>query len=309
MILINDISKKNLSKGVYVSLGSFDGIHKGHLVLINKAIELAKKNDALSMVYTFKNHPLSLINKNKAPKLLMDNNSKEQLLKTLGVDILYFAEFNEELMQMDPKNFIKDLVSRFNIKGIIVGFNYRFGYKNSGDLKLLNELSKILEFDLYIIDAYLLKNKVVSSTRIRECIKNGWVGEALEMLDKPFELTGIVVSGKKLGRTIGFPTANLSIDKDIIIPKIGVYYTNVEYKKKVYKGITSIGNNPTVNGKNITIETNILDFDEDLYGKEIKVFFIKRIRDEKKFANLNELREQLKKDKKFAKEQCIESNL
>lgn len=309
MILIDGILKENLSKGVYVALGSFDGIHKGHLVLINKAIELAKENNALSMVYTFKNHPLSLINKNKTPKLLMDNKSKKQLLQTLGVDILYFAEFNEELMQMEPKKFIKDLISRFNIKGIIVGFNYRFGYKNSGDLKLLNELSKILNFDLYIIDAYLLKNKVVSSTRIRECLKNGGVGEALEMLDKPFKLIGIVVSGKKLGRTIGFPTANLSINKDILIPKIGVYYTNVEYNKKIYKGITSVGNNPTVNGKNITIETNILDFNEDIYGKELKVSFIKRIRDEKKFANLNKLREQLEKDKKFAKEQHIESNL
>lgn len=201
---------------------------------------------------------------------------------------------------MSSEDFIKFLCINYNVKGIIVGFNFKFGYKNQGDINILRDLQQKYKYQLYVIEAFRYKDEIISSTRIRESILNGEVLEAREMLSKPFKLKGLVTHGKKLGRTIGFPTANIKFDSKIIIPKIGVYYTNIIYNDKKYKGITSVGNNPTVNGKELTIETYILDFNSEIYDEEIEVYFIDRIRDEKKFSSVDELVIQLKKDKKFA---------
>lgn len=303
MILINDELREKMPESTYVALGNFDGVHKGHLLLINEIVNLAKKNDAKSVVYTFDNHPLSIVDKENTPKLLLDNATKIKVLEKLGVDILCLKEFDENLMKLSPEEFITRLVNTFNIKGIVVGFNYRFGYKNKGDIKLLRDLSKKLNFELYVEDAYKIQQDIVSSTAIRNLIATGNIRQANEMLGRAYCLSGLVVGGRRLGRTIGFPTANLKSLDTMMIPKIGVYYTNVEVNGIIYKGITSVGNNPTVNGKNITIETNILNFNEDIYDNNIKLYFLDRIRDEKKFKGLDELKAQLEKDKKYAKDQ------
>lgn len=309
MILINDGYEKKFTKPNYVALGSFDGIHQGHLKLINKAIEISKENNGLSMVYTFTNHPLTVINKEKAPKLIMDSKTKLEILDKLGIDMVCLVDFNQEFMHIEPEEFINILVERYNAKGIIVGFNYRFGHQNRGDIKLLQELSERLNFDLHVVSPYKSANEVVSSTKIRMSITEGNVQEATELLNRPFLLRGEVIDGKKLGRTIGFPTANLKINEDMVLPKIGVYYTNVEYFGEIYKGITSVGLNPTVCGKNITVETYILNFDKNIYGDELKVYFIERIRNEEKFNSLDALKNQLYKDKEFAKKRKIQINL
>ncbi|WP_300348063.1 bifunctional riboflavin kinase/FAD synthetase [Clostridium sp.] len=305
MVLINSDFKRVVQKQTYVALGSFDGIHKGHLALINKSIELAKKNDSLSMVYTFKNHPRTLINKGGAPKLIINLEEKTEMLQYLGVDLSVFVEFTKKFMSLEPEEFINNLIKEYNVKGIVVGFNYRFGYKNKGDVNFLKELVLSKGVELYIIDPFTYKDDVVSSTRIRNAVLEGRMYEAYNMLGRYFSLKGEVVGGKRIGRTIDFPTANIDINKKIVLPKIGVYYTNVELNGEVYKGITSVGNNPTVNGKNITVETHILDFDEDIYGKEIKLYFISKIRDEKKFNSLEELKLQLINDKNFAEKSNI----
>lgn len=305
MVLINSDFKRVVQKQTYVALGSFDGIHKGHLALINKSIELAKKNDSLSMVYTFKNHPRTLINKGGAPKLIINLEEKTEMLQYLGVDLSVFVEFTKKFMSLEPEEFINNLIKEYNVKGIVVGFNYRFGYKNKGDVNFLKELVLSKGVELYIIDPFTYKDDVVSSTRIRNAVLEGRMYEAYNMLGRYFSLKGEVVGGKRIGRTINFPTANIDINKKIVLPKIGVYYTNVELNGEVYKGITSVGNNPTVNGKNITVETHILDFDEDIYGKEIKLYFISKIRDEKKFNSLEELKLQLINDKNFAEKSNI----
>ena len=155
-------------------------------------------------------------------------------------------------------------------------------------------------YELWVMEPYKYNGEVISSTKIRNRILNGEVDEAMKMLSRPYTIRGKVNHGKKLGRTIGFPTANLGFDENIIIPKVGVYYTNVIWNNKIYKGITSVGHNPTVNGQDLTIETYILDFDMEIYGQEIKVYFIERIRDEKKFKSLDDLVERLKKDKEYA---------
>ncbi|MCS4585841.1 bifunctional riboflavin kinase/FAD synthetase [Clostridium perfringens] len=284
-----------------MALGSFDGIHKGHLALINKSNELSRKNDSLSMVYTFKNHPRKFINKEGSPKLLVTLHEKIRILEDLKVDLSSFVEFNKKFMELEPEEFIENLIKNYNVRGIVVGFNYRFGHKNKGDVKLLKELCDLKGLELYVIEPFTYKSEVVSSTRIRKALSEGELEDANNMLGRYFSLNGEVVSGKKIGRTINFPTANLKNNDEIILPKIGVYYTNVEVNGEIYKGITSVGNNPTVNGKNTTVETHILNFDEDIYGKHIKLYFISKIRNEKKFNSLEELKEQLIKDKNSQK--------
>ena len=238
-------------------------------------------------------------------KLIMENEKKIEILEDEKVDILCFKDFDTEFMKLTPKEFIQLLIDKYNAKGIIVGFNYKFGYKNLGNVKLLEELKEIFNYELYVIDKCLYDGDVISSTRIRNLILEGDVSEAAEMLSRPYSLTGEVVHGRKIGRTMGFPTANLDINKNLILPKVGVYYTNVKVNNNIYKGITNIGNNPTVNGKKITIETYILDFDEDIYGEHIEVSFIKKIRDGKKFNGLQELKEELERNKEFARNEKL----
>lgn len=305
-MIIKDIYEKDiLTSDNYIALGSFDGLHLGHLSLIHKVHKEAEKNGGRSIVYTFKNHPRVLLNKSDVPKLLMDNNGKAEVLEKCGVDILYFQDFNSEFMKMTPKEFIEFLINKFNAKGLVVGFNYKFGYKNIGNIKILKELQKKYKFKLFIMEPCEYNNEVISSTRIRKAIEYGKVHEAYDMLGHPFKLSGEVMHGRKIGRTIGFPTANLKYDKKFILPAIGVYYTNIKVNNIIYKGITSVGNNPTVAGKNLTIETYILDFEEDIYGENIEVFFIKKIRDEKKFNDIEQLKVQLAKDKNFAIHETI----
>ena len=289
-----------IKEGSYVALGSFDGIHMGHMSLINKTVELARANNAKSIVYTFKNHPREVINKDASIELLMDNEEKYNILKENNIDIIRFQEFNKDFMQKSSEEFVRDLVEEFNVKGIVVGFNYRFGYKNSGDVKLLEKLSTKYNYSLYVMPAFMYKNLIVSSTEIRNEVKEGSIEKANIMLGRAYTLHGTVERGKQIGRTIGFPTANLKYNLKKILPKEGVYYTEVLVNNILYKAITNIGNNPTVNGSKVTVESYLLDFDEDIYDKEIKIYFLKYIRGVHKFNSLDELKEQLQKDKMFA---------
>ena len=293
----------------YIALGSFDGLHLGHLSLIRKVRNEAEKNGGKSIVYTFKNHPRAVLNKNDAPKLLMSNEEKARILEECNIDMLYFQEFDDEFMKMTPEEFIKFLIEKFNAKGIVVGFNYKFGYRNMGDINLLKKFQKNYGFQLFIMEPCNYENETISSTRIREAIEYGDIDKAYKMLGRPFMLSGEVMHGRKIGRTIGFPTANLNYDKKSILPAVGVYYTNVRVNNIIYKGITSVGNNPTVAGKKLTIETYILDFNENIYGDNIEVFFMKKIRNEKKFNGIEQLKSQLQKDENFAYNESYMSTL
>lgn len=305
MIVIDDIIMDNKDSENYVALGSFDGLHSGHLSLVKKTVQVAKEKNGKSMVFTYKNHPKTLVKPESAPKLIMDLETKLKYLEEENVDIVVLRSFTKEFMSVSAEDFIKLLCVDYNVKGIIVGFNFRFGYKNLGDVKLLEDLQGKYGYKLYVMEPYTYNGDVISSTRIRKSILEGDVKEASKMLSKPYLIKGKVIHGKKLGRTIGFPTANLEFDSKIIIPDKGVYYTNVEYNNKTYKGITSVGYNPTVNGQQLTIETYILDFDDTIYGQELKVYFIERIREEIKFNSLDELVKQIKKDGNFAKDREI----
>ena len=305
MLIFEDNFNIKLSEQTYIALGSFDGLHLGHMSLINKTLELAKSNNAKSMVFTFKNHPLTIINEEIAPKLIISNHIKSSLLENIGIDILNYAEFNIEFMKISPEDFICNMLDHYNANGFIVGFNYRFGYKNLGDVELLYKLSKKLNFEVHVVDPIKINGEIISSSKIRHLVSEGDITKANYFLTRPFMLEGKVITGKQLGRKIQFPTINLDYDKKFILPRGGVYYTVVEYDNKQYKGITNIGYNPTVKDKKLSVETHILDFKKDIYDEFVKVYFYKRIRDEKKFDTLEYLVEQLKKDKEYAEKQTF----
>lgn len=306
MLIIEDNFKTNLKYQTFIALGSFDGLHLGHMHLINKTVEYAKANNAKSMICTFKNHPLSIINKEICPKLIMDNDTKIKLLGNTGIDIVNLANFDKDFMKITPEEFIRNMVKCYNAKGIIVGFNYRFGYKNLGDVDMLKAYSTILGYKLYVCDAISVNDEIVSSSKIRHLIAEGNIIKANELLGRPHSIIGKVITGKQLGRTIGFPTVNLNYNKEYILPKGGVYYTVIEHDNFLYKAITNIGYNPTVEGGKLSVETHILNFNKQIYGELIKINFINRIRDEVKFNSIVELKQQLEKDKEYAKNQKIE---
>lgn len=301
MIILDENSHEEFKEGTYIALGSFDGLHKGHMTLINKVVDEAMADGVKSAVYTFKNHPLTVAKPELTPKLLMDNKQKIHLLKAEGVDVTIFISFTMEYMQTEAEAFIKMLIRDYNCKGFVVGFNFKYGYLNKGNVETLKVMAEELGFKLFIMDAALSQDDIISSTRIRNLIAKGYLKEANDLLYEPFMLRGNVIGGKKLGRKIGFPTANMTYDDKYLLPKTGVYYTNIMVDGILHRGISSVGFNPTVEGKELSIETHILDFNEEIYGKEVKVYFIEYMRDEEKYDSLDGLVAQLKKDEQAAK--------
>lgn len=306
MIIMEDNFSTKLQDKTYIALGSFDGLHKGHMKLIKEAKKMAKDNKGKSMVLTFKDHPLNTINKEITPKILLDNSSKAKILEENEVDIINFINFDKECMELSPEDFIKNMLHYYNAGGFVVGFNYRFGYKNLGDIELLKKMSQEFNFNLNVVSPVKYLNEVISSSKIRHIlIDDGNVDKAKKMIGRNYFLKGNIVRGKQLGRKLGFPTVNLNYNTKYVLPRGGVYYTLIEYENKLYKGITNVGYNPTVEDKKLNIETHILDFHKDIYGEDIVIYFSKRIRDEKKFSSLEDLKHQLKKDKSFAKRQSM----
>lgn len=310
MLIYDDVILKDKKTNNYVALGSFDGLHLGHLSLIEKVKELANKNHGNSMVFTFKNHPRDLIRLNEKVELLMTNTEKINILQKANIDILAFRTFNENIMKMQPEDFIKWICKDYNVKGIVVGFNFKFGYKNLGDIEVLRKYKQEYNYELVVMEPYKMDGDIISSTRIRRELVAGNIDKVNKMLSRPYSLSGKVIHGKKLGRTIGFPTINMEINPSKIIPAKGVYYTNIIINGEIFKGITSVGNNPTVNGENLTIETYVLNFNNEIYGEEVTLYFISKIRNEIKFNSINELKEQLEKDKNYAinKELAFDKN-
>ena len=305
MLIIDENYNKQIDKETYIALGSFDGLHTGHMQLLNKAKELAEVNNGLSMVYTFKNHPKTVVKGAVPPKLLTDNNYKLTLIEKAGIDIACFVTFSEEYMKNSAEGYIKMLIDLYNAKGFIVGFNHKFGYKNTGNVAFLKELQLKYNFKLEVVETMKYQDEIVSSSLIRTELTTGNLEKANILLGRPYCLRNIVIHGRKLGRELGYPTANLNINKAYVIPALGIYYTIVEVNNKFYKGISSIGYNPTIENKGFSIETHILDFNQEIYGKEINVYFIKKIRNEKKFNSLNELTARLSLDREFAENESI----
>lgn len=295
MQIINSIHKK-INGETVLCIGNFDGVHKVHQSIINKVIKDAKQNSYKSMVITFREHPISILNPNKAPKLLMPINEKIQLFKDMGVDYLCLYDFLD-IKNISAEKFIEYLSRNYGMKKIVCGFNFRFGYKNKGNVQYLKKAREKFNYDIEVFESLMLSNKKISSTKIRTYIKYGEIEKANEFLGRFFSITDVVVKGKQLGRQLGFPTANLKFNSIFCIPQNGVYATITEVDGKSFASMTNIGYNPTFKNKYISIETHLLDFKGDLYGKKIKVNFLKKLRNEVLFPDVHALIDQLEKDK------------
>lgn len=287
-------------KNAIVTIGTFDGVHKGHQKILERIQNLAKKNDGESILITFHPHPRFVLQPgNKDLKLLNTLEEKIALLEQYGLDNLIVAPFSKEFSQMPALAYIKNfLVENTQAQTIVIGYDHHFGINRSGNIALLEEYEKVFGYEVQQITKETLKDIDISSTKIRLALLEGKVEISNELLGHNYTLTGFVTKGEQLGRTIGYPTANLQLTVDYkLIPKTGVYAVKISIKGKQYNGMLNIGFRPTIEGTGKTIETNIFDFDEDIYGEEIVLELIARIRDEKKFENLDLLQKQLQLDK------------
>lgn len=285
-------------KNCGVGLGNFDGLHRGHMALINTLLNECSINDLCSVIYTFKKHPEHILRKKLFTPLIMTMEHKARSLAKIGVETLYFQEFDEEFSHMPAEEFVKEiLVKKLHTKLAVVGFNYRFGYMCKGDSELLKRMGRIYGYKVIVIPPVKVREEVVSSTLIRQYIIKGRMEKAFDLLGRQFSVPGKVITGRKLGRTIGFPTANLIPEKYLVMPATGVYITRTLYQEQWYNSVTNIGTSPTLKDEQgITLETHMIGFDGELYGKDIEVFFIKKIRNEKRFDTREGLICQIKMD-------------
>ena len=300
-VLQGRFPNKHLNDGVVCALGFFDGVHLGHQKLIKLATNIASEYNLKSMVYTFEQHPLSILNSGHAPKLIIDNKSKIEIFDKLGVDIVNFNYVTQEFLNTKPFDFLNDiLVKEFNVKSIIAGYNYTFGCNGSGNVSMLKEFGKSNNVHVFIIDPCIIDGIYVSSTEIRKLIGCGNIVMANKLLGRYYSVSGDVIKGKRRGRNLGFPTANISLDKKLIYPKCGVYITDATIDGKKYIGITNIGYNPTFDNDYLSMETHFIGLDNQIYGEKINLRFYDRIRDEIRFTNTDDLVKQMNKDKEFA---------
>lgn len=302
MKVFNTIKAFPTSKKTIVTIGTFDGVHLGHQKIIEKLIQETKNADCESLILTFFPHPRMVLNETSTINLLNTLNEKSCLLEKMGLDNLVIHPFDRDFSNLSAEEFVKTiLVDSFNIQKIIIGYDHRFGKNRAANINDLIEFGGKYGFEVEQISAQEVDSVSVSSTKIRNAIVNGAITLANEFLGYQYVLSGKIIKGKQLGRSIGFPTANLKIEENYkLIPKNGVYIVKSQLQGKTVFGIMNIGINPTVNGENLSIEVHFLDFDSNLYNKEISISVIERIRDEKKFNSIELLKVQIQKDKNWA---------
>ena len=285
-----------------LTIGNFDGIHLGHRNLFERVQERARSRKGTSVVVTFNPHPVRVLKPSKAPRQIVSDDFKVELIFGYGIEVVVSIPFTKEFSQTPAETFVRDiLVKRIGMKEIVVGYDYSFGKKREGNIHLLKKMGEELDFRVYVHPPVTIGSHLVSSTRIRELISSGAMEEAKLLLGRPFSLSGTVIAGKGIGRSLlGFPTANLN-PKENLIPQRGVYVVRAETPFGTYFGVTNVGFNPTFAGKHIVIESYLFDFDENLYNKPIKIFFLKRIRGERAFPGPEALKSQIEKDIEQAK--------
>ncbi|WP_435314409.1 bifunctional riboflavin kinase/FAD synthetase [Cellulophaga fucicola] len=302
MITIKSISKFDKAHATVITIGTFDGVHIGHKKILERLINSAKLLEIESTVLTFFPHPRMVLQQDSNIKLLNTIEEKEMILNQLGLDFLIIHPFSKEFSRLSAIEFVRDiLVNKLNTKKIIIGYDHRFGRNRNADINDLKNFGTTFDFNVEEITAQEIDDVSVSSTKIRKALADGNVAKANSYLGYNYMLTGVVTRGKGLGRQLNFPTANIYIEEDYkLIPKNGVYVVKANIDNNTVFGMMNIGFNPTVNGKEKTIEVHFFDFNEDLYDKKIQVDIIERIRDEEKFNSVNDLKIQLTKDQETA---------
>ena len=302
MKIIRSIAAFNSSEKTIVTIGTFDGIHIGHKKILKNLISTANKEGKKSVLLTFFPHPRMVLQKDKAILLLNTLDEKSMLLENMGLDYLIIHPFSKEFSRLTALDFVRDiLVNKLNTSKLIIGYDHHFGKNREGNIHQLREYSSLYDFNIEEIPAQDIDDVSVSSTKIRTALKEGNLKTANTYLGYQYMLSGIVVSGKQLGGTIGFPTANIEVKEPYkLIPSSGVYIIKTQINTVVFSGIMNIGFNPTVLGKHQTIEAHLFNFSEDLYGKKITVTLIHFLREEQKFNSVEELVDQLNIDKQNA---------
>jgi riboflavin kinase/FMN adenylyltransferase len=300
--VFSSISEFNSTKKTIVTIGTFDGVHIGHQKIIEKLIQETKLSDCESLILSFFPHPRMVLQVTSSIKLLNTIKEKSRLLEKMGLDNLVIHPFDTEFSNLSAEEFVKTiLVDAFNIQKIIIGYDHCFGKNRAANIDDLIGFGKKYGFEVEQISAQEIDSVSVSSTKIREAIANGTLAIANEYLGYDYLLSGKIIQGKQLGRTIGFPTANIKVEENYkLIPKNGVYIVKSIIQEKTVFGIMNIGLNPTVNGEGLSIEVHFLDFNADLYHTEITVSVRDRIRDEKKFTSIDLLKSQIQEDKNYA---------
>jgi len=286
-----------------LSLGMFDGVHLGHKSIIDTLINVGKENNLETAVLTFWPHPRFVFNPNEDLKLLNTVEEKKFLMEKYGIGNLFLKEFDEEFRNLTGEEFVRRiLIEKLHVKYLIIGYDHSFGKNKSGNFELLQKLSQELDFEVEQMEAVNIHENNISSTKIRNALSAGDIRKANEMLGYSYSVSGTVVHGKKIGRTIGYPTANIDTNSIKLLPKKGAYIVEVFVNGLQYKGMLSVGTNPTVNGEKLTVEVYIINFDQDIYGENITVKFRDFLHDEIKFEGLEKLIERLDEDKKLAEE-------
>ena len=297
---INGVNSFKINSPSILTLGTFDGVHKGHQKILKKLNSEAKKNKLKSIVLTFFPHPRNVLNPISNLRLINTIKERTELFEKSGIDILITHPFDKNFSELSPEKFVKSiLVDKLNIKKILIGYDHRFGKNRAAGIEDLKKFGLKYDFQVIEISVKEQNNVSISSTKIRKSIEDGNIKKAKSYLGYNFSLEGLVIKGNAIGRTIGFPTANLKIKEDYkLIPKRGVYLINTFIDNKKVFGMMNIGVKPTIKVDKETVEVNLFDWSKDLYGETIKVFMLGYIRDEKKFNSLIELEDQIKIDKK-----------
>lgn len=301
--LLDLAAAENGSPGIGLTIGNFDGVHIGHQQLLQKIKRDCEAKDLKFVVVTFVPHPQKILQPEKDRFLINSYEQRRQLLEAIGVDFLVEMKFTRDFSTLPPEDFLeKYLLSYPGLRNFYLGYDFAFGANKQGGFDLAKTLCQTRNVHVEIQAKFELDGIVVSSSRIRQKLSEGALAEADKLLGRPFHLEGVVVKGEGRGKKIGFPTANIQVSPDLIIPSNGVYVTRTIYKGMTFQSVTNIGHNPTFKDTQVThIETNLFDFDTDIYGETLEILFLGKIRDERKFPTVNDLISQIRADVEKAK--------
>ncbi|MCB6992599.1 bifunctional riboflavin kinase/FAD synthetase [bacterium 210820-DFI.6.37] len=297
MEIFNSLEEIGNIEETVVALGNFDGVHKGHQQIISRTVKSAEAAGYKSAVFTFSNHPKNLMAGENTVKNILYPEEKAAIMEALGIDYMFNIPFDRSILTMDPVRFIdRLLLDKFHMRQAYCGFNYRFGYKAAGNAELLMKEGLKKGFGIHIQEPFEIDGNLVSSTFIRSLIQEGKVDQCEKYMGRLYSIGGEVVVGNKLGRTIGFPTSNIMIDEAMVTPPNGVYVTYCLYNGVRYPSVTNVGVKPTIGTYKKNVETHIFNFNKELYGKEIRVEFLEKTRDEQKFDSVEALSKQITED-------------
>lgn len=302
--------KLNKNPNLSICLGFFDGVHQGHKVVLKNTVNLAQQNNIKSAVITFKDHPLCYL-QNRTPQYIVSLEDRLSLIEKQGIDYAYVLDFDETIADAIAYDYLKNiLVANFQPKFITTGFNHYFGANKLGDASFLRAYQNDFDYKYFEIPPITFNNTLISSSKIRQMISEGQTENIPNLLGEYFYVKGRVITGNRIGRTLSYPTANLKYPADIIKVSKGVYAALVEVDGKTHKAIANLGKRPTIEGDHsLLLEAHLLDFNDNIYDKDIKVSFVKKLRNEQKFSSLPDLKSQLVKDEQSAKEYFLQNKI